>query len=710
MTTAVELYRYGTSFATRQLATSIAEEVLGADEITIDFSGVVTAAPAFVDQLVGDLSERARRVSITGLTPENEELVGRVVERRGLSTRFVIAAPADHETKASLPEQERVYRAPARFGHVPISATPLGWDSRNPGFRNHYPHVRLPTQVVERVRLDDRATDEEPNRLVWGDNLHALRTLPSESVDLIYIDPPFFSNRTYNVIWGDEHEERSFSDIWEGGLDGYLIWLNARLYEMKRLLKPTGSIYVHCDWHASHYIKVEMDKIFGYENFRNEIVWSYSGWNKLLKRNLERRHDILFFYGLSSETTFSYPTRPWASKEEYVKTRKQKIRVDDDGREYVLSDAGGGRRVKRYLEDALSYGVPLDDVWPIGKINNSDKSERIGYPTQKPEALIERVIRASTNEGDVVLDAFVGGGTTPVVAQRLGRRWIAMDQSRVAIAVTSERLKHAALERGLDDMPLPEFTIEHWGVYEAERLSTLPAEAFRAFILDCYDARVPSADEGIHGYKGAAARVPVWIGSPELTSTVTAADVDAFAQAIARLDRYRGEEGLRDGVMLAWGFRPDARRAADELREREGASLAFVRLQQVTIDSPAFRRHVATQSTDRGDYTGFLTFVQPPLVRVAHRRLKPLRYEFDASDTQVQNAGAQLVNVQWDFDYDGSTFRAARGEWFHRRKKGGAAVLDAQHAFPRPGQFRVACRVQDDKGGEGDWSGLVEVA
>ena len=100
-----------------------------------------------------------------------------------------------------------------------------------------------------------------------------LRTLPSNSIDLIYIDPPFFSGAEYNVIWGDTNEVRTFSDIWEGGLDTYLIWLNARLWEMRRVLKDTGSIYVHCDWHASHYIKAEMDKIFGYENFRNEVVW-----------------------------------------------------------------------------------------------------------------------------------------------------------------------------------------------------------------------------------------------------------------------------------------------------------------------------------------------------------------------------------------------------------------------------------------------------
>ncbi len=296
-----------------------------------------------------------------------------------------------------------------------------------------------------------------------------------------------------------------------------------------------------------------------------------------------------------------------------------------------------------------------------------------------------------------------------MVAQRLGRRWIMCDQSRVAVAVTAERCKHAAIERALGDAPLPDFTIEHWGVYEAERLASLSLEQFRAFVLDCYDARLPSTDEGIHGYKGASARVPVWVGPPALTSTVDAGDVNAFAQAIARLDRYRGEEGLRDGVMLAWGFSPGARRAATELREREGVSLAFVRLEQVRIDSPDFRRHIASQSTERGDYSQFLTFVQPPLVEVAHRRMKRLHYEFDAGDTQPQNADASIVNVQWDFDYDGRTFRAARGEWFHRKGKGGAPVLDAQYTFPRAGSFRVACRVQDDKGGEGEWSGEIAV-
>ena len=181
----------------------------------------------------------------------------------------------DVDVQTPLPQQEEFWRPPARFGSVPVEAEPLGWDRRQ-GFRKHYPRVDLPTQIIERVPMGN-SEPHEPNRLIWGDNLHVMRQLPSNSIDLIYIDPPFFSGRQYNVMWGDANEMRSFNDIWEDGMPGYLIWLNARLYEMKRILKPTGSIYVHCDWHASHYIKVEMDKVFGYENFRNEIVWCYSG-------------------------------------------------------------------------------------------------------------------------------------------------------------------------------------------------------------------------------------------------------------------------------------------------------------------------------------------------------------------------------------------------------------------------------------------------
>ena len=203
-------------------------------------------------------------------------------------------------TAEALPQQEEFWRPPVRFGSVPVEKEPLGWDRRQ-GFRKLFPFVSLPTQVVERISFGHPTLD--PNRLLWGDNLHVMRQLPGQSIDLIYIDPPFFSGRQYNVIFGDQNELRSFSDIWEGGMPGYLIWLNARLYEMKRLLKKTGSIYVHCDKHASHYIKVEMDKIFGPDNFRSEIVWSYL-WGGRGKTQWNAKHDVILFYTRTEKWTF----------------------------------------------------------------------------------------------------------------------------------------------------------------------------------------------------------------------------------------------------------------------------------------------------------------------------------------------------------------------------------------------------------------------
>ena len=593
------------------------------------------------------------------------------------------APPAAPETAAAadapepLPQQEEFYRAPARFGNVPVARQPMGWDPRNPGFRNHYPIVNLPTQIAERVPMGNPAA-HEPNRLIWGDNLHVMRQIDTESVDLIYIDPPFFSGRNYNVMWGDNNERRSFEDIWEGGLDGYLLWLNARLYEMKRILKPTGSIYVHCDWHASHYIKVEMDKIFGYGNFLNEIVWPYRTGG-VSKRHWPRKHDILLMYVKSG----AYRHKPLKERIFYEKPFFNE-QVDEDGR--FFADV--------FVRDTWDEIKPLINV----------SSERIGYPTQKPEALVDRIIQASSDEGDVVLDAFVGGGTSGASAMRLGRRFLGIDQSRVAIAVTAERLKNMAETRGLDDPHYPDFTIEQWGVYDAEGLAEMPPEQFRKFILDCYDARIPSSDAGIHGYKGTRARTPVWVGLPSLASPVTAEDVDEFAHAIIALDRYRSDEGLRDGVMLAWGFSPEAREAAQEWRENEQARIAFVRLEQFNINSGEFRQHIQAQSTTRGDYSQFLVFAEPPDVVFSERRLKRLHYEFNAEDSSSQNPDGKIVNVQWDFDYNGEVFHAAPRPWQERN------TLKTQHTFPRARNFTVACRMQDDKGGEGMFTKRIRVS
>ena len=585
----------------------------------------------------------------------------------GLAGGDFIAPPEvdERDERAdALPEQKEFWRPPVRFGSVPVEKEPLGWD-RHRGFRKLFPQIMLPFQVAERVSFGHSGL--EPNRLFWGDNLHVMRQLPSESIDLIYIDPPFFSGRQYNVMFGDRNELRSFSDIWEGGMPGYLIWLNARLFEMKRLLKKTASIFVHCDYHASHYIKTEMDKIFGNTNFVNEIIWTY-GLGGSSKRNFSKKHDTILFYSKTGDYVFDKPLIPATSN---MLKGKQKGMLD------VWSD--------------------------IPSLNNMAK-ERIGYPTQKPEALLDRIIASCSREDDLVADFFCGGGTTAAVAQRLGRRWVTCDQSRVAVAVTADRLARQVEVRTGALFDISDFTVEHWGVYEAQRLSEAPPDQFRAFVLRCFGALDEERDEGVHGWKGA---VPVWVGGPRQDDSATAADVQAFANAVRRTLRYR-QDNLRDGFMLAWAFRPDAIEAAERLRRLEETDLNFIRLDTVRIDSPRFREHVIALSTGHADYENFLTFVQPPKVEVGFKRADPLTWDFDASDSVVMNPGAKIVNVQWDFDYRGR-FVSTPGYSF----VGGAGQmpsLQTRYQFPLGGRRRIACRVQDDMGGDGLWTGEVEVA
>lgn len=627
-----------------------------------------------------------------------------------------LAPPAfvDADERAdALPAQEDFWRPPTRFGSVPVEKEPLGWDRRK-GFRKLFPQVMLPTQVVERVSFGH--PELEPNRLFWGDNLHVMRQLPSESIDLIYIDPPFFSGRQYNVIFGDQNELRSFSDIWEGGMPGYLIWLNARLYEMKRLLKKTGSIMVHCDWHAGHYIKAEMDRIFGSSCFQNELVWRYGKMSNVSNR-FPRSHDTIYFYSRTDVYKFTpvrgAPSEYRARFERYLTGNKVlygTVRASQDklivGRvNKVAKKLGRPLRDDDVLFDFDAEFKVQDDVFYDIPIVRGNAEERIGYPTQKPEQLLERIINCTTEAGDIVADFFVGGGTTPAVAQRLGRRWIACDQSRVAVAITADRLAKGADQLGLTgiDSPIPDFTIEHWGVYEAKRLSEAPPDQFREFILRAFAATPDNSEPGIHGHKGA---VPVWVGEPSMKSQVTAKEVQEFANAIRKTVRYQ-QDNLRDGIMLAWAFRPDALEAAQRLREMEQTDLNFIRLDMVRIDSPKFRQHIAALATDDPAYENFLTFIQPPQVHVGSKRIARRTYLFDVSDTVLLNSGAKIINVQWDFNHNGK-FRTTQGFAFLRTSKK-EPDLQAQYEFPGAGKNRVACRVQDDMGGEGFWVGDVEV-
>ena len=235
-----------------------------------------------------------------------------------------------------------------------------------------------------------------PSNALFGDCLDVMHGMDSETVDLIYIDPPYYSQANYK---GDSG---SFSDKWES-LHQYLNWMVVRLYEMKRLLKPTGSIYLHCDWHASHYLKVEMDKIMGGECFLNDVAWLY-GLGGSSPRYWPRKHDSLLWYAKKA------------------------------GKHYFAADMipATSSRMAGEMKKA-------PDFWDIPAVNNM-ANERNGYPTQKPEALLDRVIRSSCPEGGTVADFFCGSGTTAAVAQRLGRKWIICDKSQDAINLATKRI------------------------------------------------------------------------------------------------------------------------------------------------------------------------------------------------------------------------------------------------------------------------------
>ena len=296
------------------------------------------------------------------------------------------------------------------------------------------------------------------NKIFWGDNLQVMSHLLKEyrgKIDLIYIDPPFDSKADYKKkieVRGvgtaesdvNSFEEKQYGDIWTN--DEYLQFMYERLLVMRELLSDQGAIYIHVDHHKAHHIRLLMDEVFGATHFQNDIIWRYSGWNRKNNTYFNRRHDTILYYSKTDSPYFEPFTLEWESPEAYAKARKQKILIDDEtGKKYVLSDAGGGKRVKRFLEEAMKDGRPIDDVWLLDKINNSDK-EGLDYPTQKPERLLERIIISSCPQDGIVFDCFMGSGTTQAVAMKLGRRFIGADINLGAIQTTTKRLLSVAKE------------------------------------------------------------------------------------------------------------------------------------------------------------------------------------------------------------------------------------------------------------------------
>jgi len=422
------------------------------------------------------------------------------------------------------------------------------------------------------------------NRLLFGDNLPWLRNkeiFPDASVDLVYLDPPFNSNADYNVLFREASGQASqaqfhaFTDTWNWAdaaetynhfidecpniavvdmmqgfysflrsspMMAYLAMMAPRLVELHRVLKPTGSLYLHCDPTASHYLRMVLDSVFKPENFRNEIVWKRTTSKSLMKRRLPRNHDVLLAYQKTDAATWNEEAifQPYDKSDLDEKTESKYSGTDPDGRRYTLGDLtnpnrnrpnltynflghhkvwrwtqdrmkaaydaglivqpskGAIPRLKRYLDE--QRGIPLDDVWVDIPPLNSQAAERLGYPTQKPLALVERIIAVSSNPGDIVLDPFCGCGTTIHAAQKLGRQWIGIDVTYLAINLIKRRLKDAFGE---------EILFEERGqptdIGSAKRLAELDKFQFQHWALSLIGARPlregdgKGADRGVDG-------------------------------------------------------------------------------------------------------------------------------------------------------------------------------------------------------------------
>lgn len=416
----------------------------------------------------------------------------------------------------------------------------------------------------------------ETNVIYCGDCLKKLKDLPDESVDLIYIDPPFSSNRNYVAFW-EEQEKRHFEDRFEN-VQAYIDYMRPRVKELYRVLKQTGSFYYHCDWHASHYVKVMLDRddLFGYNNFKNDIIWHYQRW-PAKQKNYQRMHDVILFYSKTyKENTFNVLLES-LSKGTLKRWQGKKSKVEFDG----------DIRLVTQMTDEDSPGRPMDDVWNIPVINSQAK-ERLGYPTQKPLSLLERIIKSSSNEGDIVLDAFCGCGTSIVESQKLKRKWIGIDISPTACRIMGERLESLGLKVGkgfsIEDMPMT-----------AEELRVYPAFEFQNWVINALGGvpnKIRVRDMGIDGklypiedikkekkedrdmFGEIDNYIPIQV---KRTDQIGRPEIDSFESAMKRDKRTKG-------IVIGFDFSRDALKEIRRVEREEGLLIEPKTVKQIVED------------------------------------------------------------------------------------------------------------------------------
>ncbi|MGH9747447.1 MAG: site-specific DNA-methyltransferase [Candidatus Acidiferrales bacterium] len=617
------------------------------------------------------------------------------------------------------------------------------------------------------------------NRLIWGDKKYVLPSLLPEfagKVDLIYIDPPFDTGADFSIaatipVDPDSPEEESatftkapsileqkaYRDTWGRGLDSYLEWFYETVILLKELLSDRGSIYVHLDWHVGHYAKIVLDEVFGEANFQNNIVWK-RGPGKSHPRSYGHNADDILFYTKTEIYTWNrqfqklseayltsfkedksgkYVTSPlhsgkpakhvpiwrgvrpphgrgWAYKIETLE------KLDRDGR--VEWSPQGIPRLKRYLDDI--EGAVVQEIWTEIKPILGKSADYV-YATQKPDALLERIIDASSNDGDLILDCFAGSGTAAAVAEKLGRRWIACDLGRFAIHTTRKRL--------LGIPSVKPFAVQNLGKYERQawQVAEFPANgkdhleeqrereaAYRKFILDLYHATGMAGYTWLHGTKSGRMVHVAAVDAP-----VTQADVKAIArEAWKALGMGRGtgqkveEEGffasaqndkLKAGVdILGWEFALEVNELAKQVAAESRVDVSFKKIPREVLDKKAI---------EQGDVKffelGALSVDAKQKGREVTLKLKDFVIPTDDIPEEARKAikhWSQLVDY-WavDWDYKNDTFH---NQWqAYRTRKEPKIELETTYEYKEAGKYQIVVKVIDILGNDTTKTLEVEV-
>jgi site-specific DNA-methyltransferase (adenine-specific) len=498
--------------------------------------------------------------------------------------------------------------------------------------------AKKPVSDSKEAQTTGKSSALVDTRVIYcGDNLDQLRKLPPECVDLIYIDPPFNSNRNYEVFWGETKEKRAFEDR-HASTAAYIDFMRPRCVELHRVLKKTGSFYYHCDWHASHYVKVMLDQIFGADFFRSEIIWKRTTSKGLAFTGFPNNHDSVFYYTKSHEFTFSRPYQKYDAGNLDKKTAVKYCHRDTEGRIYRLDNLinpnhdrpnltyeflgitrvwrwtkdrmevayknrlivqtkpGAVPQLKRYLDE--QEGRPIDTVWTDIPPINSQAQERLGYPTQKPLALLDRIIKASSNANDVVLDAFCGCGTALVAAENLGRQWIGIDISPTACRVMAKRLRDVCgikedeklwrIGRGFVVRDLP------WTEEQLRKIPPFEFENWAVIALGGIPNKAQVGDMGIDGRIYPVSATPkkkadeldfmdIWYPiQVKQKDKVGRPDIDAFEAAMMREDRQKG-------FFVAFDYSEDALREIGAFFKKTGKTIIALTVKDVLEEQIAHK-------------------------------------------------------------------------------------------------------------------------